>query len=93
MSYQIIKRPLITEKNTYHSTVGTYVFEVDQRATKVDVKKAIEKAFRVKVDSVRTGICRGRGKRNRFVTGKVPHWKKAFVKLQAGEKISLFEGA
>jgi large subunit ribosomal protein L23 len=89
---QIIKRPLVTEKNTYHSAVGVYVFEVDQSASKLDVKNAIEKGFGVKVKTVRTCVCRGRSKQTKFGLTKAPHWKKAFVKLNEGEKIALFEG-
>ncbi len=92
MLHYSIKRPLVTEKNTYHSSTGTYVFEVDQKATKLDVKVAVEKLFRVKVDSVRTSICRGRAKRNKFGYGSIKYWKKAYVKLKSGEKITLFEG-
>ena len=88
----VIKRPLVTEKNTYQTTEGTYVFEVERGATKTDVRSAVEKAFRVKVDSVRTSVCRGRAKRNRHGMGKVKYWKKAYVKLKQGEKISIFEG-
>ncbi len=88
----IIKRPLVTEKNTYQTKEGTYVFEIDRKANKVEVRAAIEKVFRVKVDSVRTSVCRGRAKRNRHGVGKVPYWKKAYVKLKKGEKISIFEG-
>lgn len=90
---QIIKAPLITEKNTYHSAAGVYVFEVDGQANKLDIRKAVEKNFGVKVDSVRTSNCRGHSKQTRFGLTKSPHWKKAFVKLKAGEKIAIFEGA
>ncbi|MCB0342936.1 MAG: 50S ribosomal protein L23, partial [Bdellovibrionales bacterium] len=69
---------------------NVYVFEVDRVATKTDVKKAVEKFFRVKVVSVRTSICRSRTSRTRT---KVKYWKKAMVKLAPGEKISIFEGA
>lgn len=72
---------------------GVYVFEVAKDSTKADVKKAIEKFFRVKVLSVNTAICRGRATRNRMGVGPVPYWKKALVKLAPGEKITLFEGA
>ncbi len=90
---QVIKRPLITEKNTINNAAGVYVFEVDLKADKVAIKVAVEKNFKVKVDSVRTAICRGRGKNNKFGRGAVPRWKKALVKLAEGEKIALFEGA
>lgn len=88
----IIKAPLITEKNTYHNAAGVYVFEVDLKASKTEIKNAVEKGFNVKVDEVRTSICRGHSKQTRFGLTKVPYWKKAFVKLQSGEKIALFEG-
>lgn len=89
----VIKRPLVTEKNTILNAMGVYVFEVDRKATKTDVKKAVEKSFQVKVDSVNTSVCRGRAKRTRHGKGKVNYWKKAMVKLLPGEKIALFEGA
>lgn len=89
----IIKKPLITEKNTLHNAAGVYVFEVDMQADKDVIKSAVEKQFKVKVDSIRTSICRGRAKNNKFGRGAVPRWKKALVKLAPGEKIALFEGA
>lgn len=88
----LIKKPLITEKNTYHNAAGVYVFEVGVGANKVEIKEAVEKFFKVKVSSVNTSVCRGRAKRNKFGMGKTSYWKKAYVKLAAGEKISLFEG-
>lgn len=89
---QVIKSPLVTEKNTYHNAVGVYVFEVDMKSTKTEIKTAVEKNFKVKVDNVRTSICRGHSKQSKFGLTKVPYWKKAYVKLVAGEKIALFEG-
>lgn len=88
----VIKAPLITEKNTYHNAAGVYVFEVDMKSSKIQVKEAIEKNFKVKVDSVRTSVCRGHSKNSKFGITKVPYWKKAYVKLVEGEKIALFEG-
>ena len=89
---QVIKTPLITEKNTYHNAAGVYVFEVDLKSTKTDIKAAVEKNFKVKVDTVRTSVCRGHSKYSKFGLTKVPYWKKAYVKLVEGEKIALFEG-
>lgn len=89
---EIIKKPLISEKNTYHNAAGVYVFEVVLNADKDQIKDAVQKQFKVKVSAVRTTVCRGRAKVTKFGAGKVPRWKKAFVKLAAGEKISLFEG-
>ncbi len=90
----IIKRPLVSEKNALHSeTSNVYAFEVDRTASKDQIKKAIEVAFRVKVDSVRTMVCRGRFFRKQARLGAPKPWKKALVKLKQGEKISVFEGA
>jgi large subunit ribosomal protein L23 len=89
----VVKRPLITEKNTIHNAGGIYVFEVDLTADKNEIKTAVEKKFKVKVDSVRTAVCRGRAKVNKFGRGRTPYWKKALIKLAPGEKIALFEGA
>lgn len=92
--YQIIKKPLISEKNAGHAEdANTYAFEVDLRASKTDIKVAIEKAFQVKVADVRTLVCRGRYFRKQAKLGPPKHWKKALVKLKQGEKISIFEGA
>lgn len=88
----VIKAPLVTEKNTLHNAAGVYVFEVDFDATKIDIKNTVEKNFNVKVASVRTSVCRGKGKATKFGKTKTPYWKKAFVSLAAGEKISMFEG-
>lgn len=91
--FYTLKKPLITEKNSLMAEDGVYVFEVDQKATKTEIKSSVEKYFRVKVDSVRTSVCRGRARRTRLGVGRVKYWKKAMVKLKEGEKISLFEGA
>jgi large subunit ribosomal protein L23 len=88
----ILKAPLITEKNTIHNAAGIYVFEVDKSATKTDIKAAVENRFKVKVSSVRTMNSRGHRKYTKFGVTKAPHWKKALVTLKAGEKIALFEG-
>ena len=93
MLYYIIKKPLMTEKNSQMAEDRTYVFEVDASATRTEIKKAVEKYFRVKVDSVRTLVGRGRVKRTKMGVSDVRYWKKAMVKLALGEKISLFEGA
>jgi large subunit ribosomal protein L23 len=92
--YEIIKKPLISEKNAGHAEdANTYAFEVARDATKVEIRKAIETAFNVKVEEVRTMICRGRYFRKQAKLGAPKHWKKALVKLKQGERISIFEGA
>lgn len=91
--YHVIKKPLVTEKNSMLAEKGVYVFEVEYAATKPAIKKAVEKFFRVKVKSVNTVICRSDLRRTK--TGYVgqDYWKKAMVRLQPGEKITVFEGA
>ncbi len=89
----IIKTPIVTEKNTLHQAAGVYVFEVDKTASKTDIKKAVEVSFKVKVAGVRTANARGRSKVTKMGPTVAPHWKKAFVKLAPGEKIAVFEGA
>ena len=90
---QIIRSPLITEKNTNLAETGVYVFEVDVTATKPEIKKAIETGFSVKVKGVRTVQCRGDMKYSKFGLSKIRRWKKAYIQLAAGQKIALFEGA
>lgn len=91
--YQIIRRPLITEKGTdlkEHS--NQYLFEVARDANKIEIKRAVESLFRVKVLSVRTLSVNGKKKRvGRFV-GQTPGWKKAVATLKTGESIEFFEG-
>jgi large subunit ribosomal protein L23 len=90
--YAILLRPLITEKSTVLAGSDKYVFEVDLRANKTQVKEAVELAFNVKVADVNTMKMKGKNKRfGRRIT-KQPDWKKAIVTLQPGHSIELFEG-
>lgn len=92
--YDIIIRPLITEKtNIQKETSNQISFEVDRRANRVDIKRAIEKIFKVKVAGVRTMQVKGKPKRRGRVLGKQRDWKKAIVTLGPGERIDFFEGA
>lgn len=91
--YHLIRKPLITEKNSWLAEKGIYVFEVDRKAEKPDIKKAVEKFFRVKVQKVRTANCRSRSKRTKLGVAQPMQWKKAWVQLEPGQKIGLFEGA
>lgn len=85
--YNIIKRALVTEKNTLHATtLNEYAFEVDIRSNKTEVKKAIEKLFNVKVVRVNTLISRRESRRLGRVPGEHKYWKKAIVKLKEGDK-------
>jgi large subunit ribosomal protein L23 len=88
---QVIRRPLVTEKTTIaREGSSVVVFEVARAATKVDIKRAVEKLFGSKVASVRTQIMHGKFKRQGRFEGQRPDWKKAWVRLKAGEKVPEF---
>lgn len=86
----VIKKPLLTEKSTSAMELNRYTFEVDRRATKDDVKAAIEKLYNVKVEGVTTQVRKGKLRRMRYgyVHEKVS--KKATVRLKEGDRIELF---
>ena len=90
----IIYRPIVTEKITNLQDKGVYAFEVDPKANKIDIARAVAKKFNVTVENVRTMNYHGKTKaqmtrRGRFV-GKTAHFKKAIVTLKQGDKIELF---
>lgn len=86
--YNVIRRPLITEKSMgVKETEGTLVFEVAASATKTEVKQAVETLFQVKVSTIRTANVLGKERRRGRFTGFRPDWKKAYVRLQSGEKM------
>ena len=91
--YQILRRPLITEKYTILQAQGKYAFEVAGEANKPQIKQAVEKAFKVEVTAV--NVMTMPGKRRRLGRRQLPahSWKKAIVTLKPGDKIELFEGA
>lgn len=92
--YQIISRPLITEKSSFISSeeVNKVTFRVHVQANKNEIKKAVEKYFKVGVAEVRTMHYKGKPKRIGRNYGRASHWKKAIVSLKKGEKIELIEG-
>jgi large subunit ribosomal protein L23 len=92
---EVIRRPLITEKTTVAREGSmVLVFQVATDATKIDVRRAVESLFGSKVQSVRTQIMHGKIKRQGRFSGQRPDWKKAWVRLKAGEKVPEFlEGA
>ena len=93
-SYQIIRRPLITERGTrLKEGQNKYLFEVARRANKVEIKKAIELLFHVHVASVNTLSVKGKEKRVGRFLGKTSDWKKAIVTLKPGDSIEFVEGA
>lgn len=91
--YDIIRRPIITERSMECVENGKYVFEVQKTANKVEIKKAIEEIFSVKVEKVNTIILPGKMKRMGVHSGRRPEKKKAIIKLAKGSKgIEIFEG-
>jgi len=84
---QIIRRPLVTEKSSILREAGNVIaFEVDPKANKIQVKNAVEQLFNVKVDEVRLFNVRGKMKRMGRFEGRRRDWRKAYVRLKAGEK-------
>lgn len=89
--YQVILRPLITEKNVHKAErLVQYSFEINPRATKDDVRRAVETLFDVKVSKVRTQARRGKHRRYRFRMGELKNWKKAIVTLHKDQRIDFF---
>ena len=91
---EVIRRPLITEKSTVlKDERGIVAFEVDARANKIEVKRAVEAQFKVKVAEVRSARMHGKVRRLGRYVGRRPDWKKVYVRLAPGEKpIEFFEG-
>jgi large subunit ribosomal protein L23 len=88
---QVIRRPLVTEKSTILREEGNVLaFEVDPHANKIQVKIAVEELFKVKVEDVRLFNVRGKMKRMGRFVGKRRDWRKAYVRLKAGEKAPEF---
>jgi len=89
--YQIVLRPLVTEKGTHQSTrYNAYAFQVNPVATKDQIKAAVEELFHVRVETVRTMNRKGKTRRFRQTLGKLPSWKKAVVTLNGEDKIEFF---
>jgi large subunit ribosomal protein L23 len=94
MNYHaIIKRPVVSEKSTMQKEVSNQLsFEVDRKANRIEIKKAIQSLFSVQVDGVRTLQIKGKHKQRGRIIGKRRDWKKAIVTLKPGERIEFFEG-
>lgn len=92
-TYDIIKRPLITEKTSIQKeNYNQITFEVDRKANRVEIKRAIENIFNVNVATVKTMQIKGKTKQRGRIVGKRRDWKKAIIKLMPGERIDFFEG-
>jgi len=90
--YEIIERPLITERATLLASAKEdpqYVFRVARTANKIEIRRAVEAMFNVKVDKVNTILVKGKLRRRGRNTGLTPNWKKAFVTLKEGQKIEV----
>jgi large subunit ribosomal protein L23 len=92
-TYQVLKRPLVTEKSTTEKDQHNKLcFEVDRRANKIEIKEAVEQIFKVDVLGVTTASVKGKKKRvGRFFTER-PNWKKAVVTIKPGQRVEFFEG-
>ena len=91
-SHKVLLSHITTERTTrLRDANNEYVFRVDRKAGKHIIKNAVEAAFKVKVDSVRTMVIPGKRKRMGRFEGKRPAWKKAVVRLKPGEVITIFE--
>lgn len=90
--FDVIKRPVVTEKSMEDMELKKYAFEVDKTATKIEIKRAIEEIFNVKVQKVNTMNVRGKMKRQGATKGRRPSWKKALVQLsQDSDPIEFFD--
>lgn len=93
IDYSIVKRPLVTEKTNIQKEVSNQVtFEVDSRANRIEIARAVEQIFNVKVAKTRTVNVKGKVKRRGRIVGKRKDWKKAIITLMPGERIDFFEG-
>jgi large subunit ribosomal protein L23 len=89
--YDVLRRPLVTEKNAMLQMEGKYAFEVAGVATKPQIKQAVEQAFKVTVTAVNVMTVPGKERRIGRRQVRTPSWKKAIVTLQSGDKIEFFE--
>ena len=91
--YNIVKSPLVTEKTTIQKETSNQVsFKVSRKSNRVEIKRAIENIFNVKVAGVRTMQVKGKTKQRGRIIGKRKDWKKAIVTLIPGERIDFFDG-
>jgi large subunit ribosomal protein L23 len=91
--YDVLLGPMLTEKGTLlKEKENKVLFKVATAANKIEIKKAVEETFKVKVDNVATINCKGKIKRMGKFEGKRPDWKKAIITLKEGEKLDVIEG-
>jgi len=87
--HDVVKGLIRTEKGAVLLTLNKYLFWVDSASNKIEIKKAVEDIYKVKVDGVNTVMMRGKLKRVRYAIGKTSDWKKAIVTLKEGSKIDI----
>ncbi len=91
--YSVIKKPVVTEKSTIaREEENKYLFEVDRKATKIEIRNAVEKIFKVSVVDVHTINMSGKRKRMGRIIGRRRNWKKAVITLAPGSSIEVHEG-
>jgi len=91
--FKVIKRPLITEKANLHKELSNQIaLEVDRRANKIEIRRAVETLFKAEVLEVKTLNVQGKVRRVGRNKGRKPNWKKAIVRLAPGKRIEFFEG-
>jgi large subunit ribosomal protein L23 len=92
-AHEVLRLPVITEKSTHlKENLRTLTFKVARDANKNDIREAVERIFKVKVESVRTANFHGKVRRQGRFSGRRPDWKKAYVTLREGEKMVEFSG-
>ncbi len=91
-SYEVLRRPVITEKSTMLAEGGQYVFEVARQANKIEIRHAVEEVFKVQVRAVNIVRVEGKLKKMGKTSGLTAAWKKAIVSLKEGDRIELLEG-
>ena len=89
----VLKAPVVTEKTAHEAGAGRYAFEVNGRATKIDVRRAVEKTYGVHVTGVSVQNVRGKAVRFGRTLGKRSSWKKAVVSLKSGERLDIYEAS
>ena len=90
---EVLIKPLLTEKSSIVTeNANRYVFQVQRKANKYQIKDAVEKMFDVKVTNVKTAVLPGKVKRAGKLTKKAASWKKAYVQIQEGQKLELYKG-
>ena len=89
--HDVLIKPIVTEKSSTLMAEGKYTFKVDKAANKIEIKYAVESAFKVDVTDVRTMNMPGKMKRQGKTQGMTPEWKKAIVTLRAGQRLPIFD--